>query len=70
MSVTKASLADAIYESCDLSKKLSMSTIETLLEIMKKTLSSGEAILISGLANFPLKRRKSEEEEIPRPAMT
>ena len=57
MTVTKASLIDSICESCDCPKLLSSSTIESLLEIIKRTLASGEDILISGFGKFCVKEK-------------
>ena len=57
MTVTKASLIDSICESCDCPKLLSSSTIESLLEIIKRTLASGEDILISGFGKFCAKEK-------------
>ena len=58
MAVTKAVLIDAISETCDFQKKFSSTTIESLLEIMKSTLSSGEDVLISGFGKFCVKEKK------------
>ncbi len=65
MTVTKAGLIDAIYESCELPKPLSASTIESLLEILKGTLASGEDILISGFGKFSVKEKRERRGRNP-----
>jgi integration host factor subunit alpha len=65
MTVTKASLIDAIYESCDCPKPLSAATVESLMEIIKKTLESGEDILISGFGRFCIKDKKERKGRNP-----
>ena len=65
MTVTKAGLIDAICESCDFPKKLSLTTVESLLETVKKTLSSGEDIMISGFGKFCVKDKKERRGRNP-----
>jgi integration host factor subunit alpha len=65
MAVTKAGLIDAISETCDFQKKFSSTTIESLLEIMKETLVSGEDILISGFGKFSVKEKKERKGRNP-----
>jgi len=55
MSLTKADLIDSIYKNLDLSKRRSTAVIESLFDIMKDTLESGEDVLISGFGKFCLK---------------
>ena len=42
MSLTKANLIDSVYNELDFQKQKSVSAIESLLEIIKQTLESGE----------------------------
>lgn len=65
MAVTKAGLIDVICETCDFQKKFSSTTIESLLEIMKETLVSGEDILISGFGKFSVKEKKERKGRNP-----
>ena len=65
MGVTKARLIDAVSESCDLPKELSSATVESLLEIIKRTLASGEDILISGFGKFSVKEKKQRKGRNP-----
>ena len=52
MTLTKDHIIDSIYEYTDLKKSQAVMTMESLLEILKKTLESGEDILISGFGKL------------------
>ena len=58
MTITKASLIKSICDSTDLTTRESMSTVEALLEKIKRTLESGEDIMISGFGKFCVKDKK------------
>ncbi|MCJ7683937.1 MAG: integration host factor subunit alpha [Desulfobacteraceae bacterium] len=55
MALTKANLVDSVYDKSDLQKQKSTSAVESLLEIIKRNLESGEEILISGFGKFCVK---------------
>ena len=57
MTSTKADLIDSLYKQLGLSKARSTKVIESLLEIVKKTLESGEDVLISGFGKFCVKEK-------------
>ncbi|NIN52033.1 MAG: integration host factor subunit alpha [Nitrososphaeria archaeon] len=57
MSLTKADLIDSIYTQVGLSKGKSTQVIESLLEIIKRTLEDGEDVLISGFGKFCVKEK-------------
>ena len=57
MTSTKADLIDSLYKQLGLSKARSTKVIESLLEIVKKTLQSGEDVLISGFGKFWVKEK-------------
>jgi integration host factor subunit alpha len=50
MALTKAHLIETIAEQNGFTRKKSTETVETLLEIIKSSLSSGDDVLISGLS--------------------
>jgi integration host factor subunit alpha len=52
MTLTKANIIDAIPEELGLTRKKSAEVLETLLEIIKRTLGNGEDVLISGFGKF------------------
>ena len=55
MSLTKANLINSIRNQCVLSKDISTNLVESVLEMMKSTLESGEDVLISGFGKFCVK---------------
>ena len=52
MSLTKANLTDSIHTRIDLPKAKSTRVVESLLEIIEKTLANGEDVLITGFGKF------------------
>ena len=65
MSLTKERIIDTIFNSTDLSKTKSRQVIESLLEVIKKTLESGEDILISGFGKFCVKEKNERRGRNP-----
>ena len=65
MALTKAQIVDTIQNHLGLSRKNSSDLVETLLEIMKKTLENGEDILISGFGKFCVKTKKERKGRNP-----
>ena len=57
MTLTKVDLIDSIYNKLDLPKTKSVELVESLLEIIKKTLENGEDVLISGFGKFCVKEK-------------
>ena len=52
MALTKVHIINAIAEQNGFTKKQSSETIETILELIKSELASGEDVLISGFGKF------------------
>lgn len=65
MTVTKASLIDSGCNTSNLPKQGSTSAVESLLEIIKKTLESGEDVKISGFGGFCVKDKKERRGTKP-----
>jgi integration host factor subunit alpha len=65
MTITKANLIDSIYNNLDLQKQESRIIVESLLEIIKRTLESGEDVLISGFGKFCVKDKKERKGRNP-----
>lgn len=65
MTLTKANIVESIKEQFGFTKNQSIETIETLLEIMKKTLEFGEDILISGFGKFSVKQKSERRGRNP-----
>ena len=65
MTLTKADLIDSIYNQVGLSKTKSAQVVDSLLEIIKKTLENGEDILINGFGEFCVKNKKERKGRNP-----
>jgi len=65
MTLTKERLIESIYNNCEYSKERSIKLFESLVEIVKSTLESGENVLISGFGKFCLKEKKERRGRNP-----
>ena len=65
MALTKADIIQTVSEASGFSKKQSMETVETLLEIIKRTLENGEDVLISGFGKFCVKEKRQRRGRNP-----
>ncbi len=58
MALTKADIVDAVAELNGYTKERSFKIVETLLEIIKSALESGQDVLISGFGKFCINEKK------------
>jgi len=65
MALTKVDIANSIKRQFSFTKNQSFETIEILLEIMKKTLESGEDIMVSGFGRFCVKEKAERRGRNP-----
>lgn len=65
MTLTKANIIDAIPEELGVTRKKSVEVVETLLEIIKRTLSEGEDVLISGFGKFCVNHKNERRGRNP-----
>ena len=65
MTLTKADIVEAIAEQIGYTNKRSFEIVETLLEIIKGDLESGEDVLISGFGKFRVKEKKERRGRNP-----
>ena len=65
MTLTKAQIVETISIRNGFTKKKSIETVKTLLEIIKSTLESGEDVLISGFGKFCVKGKKERRGRNP-----
>ncbi len=65
MTLTKVDIVESIKEQIGFTKNQSFETIETLFEIMKKTLESGEDVLVSGFGKFCVKQKAERRGRNP-----
>lgn len=63
--LTKAHIIDAVAESNGYSRKKSIETVETVLELIKRSLESGEDILISDFGRFCVKEKEKRRGRNP-----
>ena len=66
MTLTKERLIESIYNNCGYSKDRSIKLSESLVEIVKSTLESGEDVLISGFGKFCVKEKKERRGRNPK----
>ena len=65
MTLTKNDLVKALVKENGFEKKQSLEIVETLLEIIKSRLSSGEDVLISGFGKFCVKEKHERRGRNP-----
>ena len=65
MALTKAQIVESISEQLEFTKRQSVEIVETLLEIIKKALESGEDVLISGFGKFCVKDKEGRRGRNP-----
>ncbi len=65
MTLTKSQIVEKIRTSTNSSEKKSSEIVETLLEIIKRTLESGDDILISGFGKFCVKEKSERRGRNP-----
>ncbi len=64
MALTKNDIVARIHE-LGFTKKKSVDTVESLLELIKNTLEKGEDVLISGFGKFCVKNKKERRGRNP-----
>jgi integration host factor subunit alpha len=65
MTLTKAHIAKTIHNHCGFTNDRSAQLVDSLLEILKKTLENGEDVLISGFGKFCVKEKRKRRERNP-----
>ena len=63
--LTKAHIINAVIEQNDYTRKKSIETVETLLELIKRSLESGDDVLISGFGKFLVKQKAKRKGRNP-----
>ncbi len=74
MSLTKADIADRLFNEVGLNKREAKEFVEAYFEIIREALESGENVKLSGFGNFQLREKNQRPgrnpktgEEIPIP---
>jgi integration host factor subunit alpha len=57
MTLVKDNLIQSLYDQAEFSKQKARTTVETVFELVKKALESGEDVLISGFGKFSVKKK-------------
>ncbi len=65
MALTKVQLVESIHNQIGFTQKRSSEIVETLLEIIKGTLASGEDVLVSGFGKFCVKQKDERRGRNP-----
>ena len=65
MALTKAQIVDSVSDQIGFTKNHSFEIIKTLLEIIKKSLESGEDVLVSGFGKFCVKEKRERKGRNP-----
>ena len=65
MALTKAQIVETIHNQIGFAQKRSSEIVETLLEIIKRTLESGEDVLISNFGKFCIKQKHERRGRNP-----
>ncbi len=63
--LTKADLAQAVSAKIDYEKWRSAELVDTVLEVIKQTLESGEEVLLSGFGKFTIKQKQERRGRNP-----
>ena len=65
MALTKIQIVESIHNQTGLPKNKSTDIVETLLEIIKKTLTFGEDVLVSNFGRFCVKEKAERKGRNP-----
>jgi integration host factor subunit alpha len=65
MTLTKAQIVESVQNLTGFPKNKSSEIVETLLEIIKKTLASGEDVLVSGFGKFSVREKNERKGRNP-----
>ena len=65
MTITKATIVNAIQDQLGFPRNKSVDLVETLLELMKKSLESGDDVLISGFGKFCVNEKRERRGRNP-----
>ena len=63
--MTKAEIVEQIYEQVGFSKKESAELVETVFEVIKEALVSGEKVKFSGFGNFIVREKNARKGRNP-----
>ena len=65
MTLTKARIAEAVWNKTDIPKARSAELVEAVFEVIKQTLESGEDVMISGFGKFSVRKKQERRGRNP-----
>jgi len=65
MALTKAQIVKSIHSQTRFTKDRSFQIVETLFEVIKSTLESGEDLLVSGFGKFSVREKRERKGRNP-----
>jgi integration host factor subunit alpha len=65
MTLTKDNLIQTLYDQSGFSKQKARTTLETVFELVKKTLESGDDVLVSGFGKFIVRKKEARRGRNP-----
>ncbi len=66
MALTKADMADHLFEELGLNKREAKDLVDSFFEEIRKTLERGEEVKLSGFGNFELREKKERPGRNPK----
>ncbi len=66
MTLTKAELADALFEEMGLNKREAKEFVDLFFEEMRRKLEAGEEVKLSGFGNFEVRSKKQRPGRNPK----
>jgi integration host factor subunit alpha len=66
MALTKADLAERLYEEMGLSKREAKEIVESFFEELRMALEAGESVKLSGFGKFDLREKKQRSGRNPK----
>ena len=67
MTLTKAEVAESLFEKVGLSKRDAKDMVEVFFEEIRETLESGQQVKLSGFGNFDLRQKSERPGRNPKP---
>lgn len=66
MALTKAEMAEKLFDELGLNKREAKEMVETFFELIRESLEGGEQVKLSGFGNFDLREKKQRPGRNPK----
>ena len=66
MALTKAEMAERLFDELGLNKREAKEMVETFFEVIRSALENGEQVKLSGFGNFDLREKKQRPGRNPK----